>query len=137
MKIFLSLWIPLIAMFLFCAGLKINFDQSHYFFTEGMVSGPEIKVQFKRTQNSFTLTLYPVSLIDAVDKFHVENFIVDPPQLDVERATAGKIIRMTIIIIQMELYEVPIMHAFCLHGFSKIYLGRCCIITIIMSFIFE
>ena len=78
-------------MFLYCTGLKIHFDQPHYSFTEGMLSGPEIEVHFKRTQNPLTLTLHPVSLNDAFDKFHVGNFIVDPPQLELERATSGKI----------------------------------------------
>ena len=57
---------------------------------EGVVSVQEIKVQFKRTQHPFTLILHPVSLIEALDTFHVDNFIVDPPHLEVEKATSGK-----------------------------------------------
>ena len=56
-----------------------------------MASVPEIKVQFKRTQNPFNLTLYPVSYEEAIERFHVDNFIFDLPQIEDERATAGKV----------------------------------------------
>ena len=55
-----------------------------------MASVQDIKVQFRKTQSPFTLTLYPVSHLEAVEKFHVANFI-DPPQSHVEMATPGKI----------------------------------------------
>ena len=68
----------------------MNFDQLDYSFTEGVASVPEIKVQFKRTQNPFTLMLYPVSHREAVERFHVDNFIINSPQTEDERAAAGK-----------------------------------------------
>ena len=71
--------------------LEINFDQLDYSFTEGVASVPDIKVQFKRTQNPFTLMLYPVSHREAVKRFRVDSFIFDPPQTETEGATAGKI----------------------------------------------
>ena len=48
-------------------------------------------MQFKRTQNPFTLTLYPVSHTDAIQRFSVENFVGPPPADEVDRATSGKI----------------------------------------------
>ena len=57
--------------------------------TEGVTTAQPIKVQFQRTQNPFTLTLHPVSHREAIDDFHVDNFIIDPPQSDVEMATSG------------------------------------------------
>ena len=56
-----------------------------------MVPVQEIEVHFKRTQHPFTLILHPVSLMDALDTFHVDNFIIDPPHLEVEKATSGKV----------------------------------------------
>ena len=52
-------------------------------------------MQFKRTQNPFALTLHPVSYEEAVERFHVDNFIFDPPQTEDERALAGKICSIT------------------------------------------
>ena len=75
---------------LFYTGLKIQFDRPNYFFMEGVVPVQEIKVRIKKTQHPFTLILHAVSLMDALDTFHVDNFIDDPPHLEVEKATSGK-----------------------------------------------
>ena len=75
--------------FLFVTELEINFEYHRYSFTEGEAGALDIKVQFRRTQNPFTLILHPVSHREAVERFHVENFIYTP-QGEVERATAGK-----------------------------------------------
>ena len=82
-------------MLTFYTELEVNFDQLDYSFTEGVAAVPEIKVQFKRIQNPFNLTLYPVSYGEAVERFHVDNFIFDLPQTEDERATAGKICSIT------------------------------------------
>ena len=76
---------------LFCIELEINFDQPEYSFTEGEAVIQAIKVQFRRTQVPFTLTLYPVSYTEAVENFQVNNFIIEPPQRELEMATAGEI----------------------------------------------
>ena len=70
--------------------LQINFERLEYSFMEGEAQAQHIKVLFRRTQNPFTLILYPVTIKEAVESFHVENFIINPPQREVERATAGK-----------------------------------------------
>ena len=62
---------------------------------EGVALVPEIKVQFKRTQNPFALKLHPVSYREAIERFHVDDFIFDPPQTEDESATAGKICFIT------------------------------------------
>ena len=48
-------------------------------------------MQFRGTQNSFTVILYPVSIDEATTKFDVGNFsVADPPLFsDVYKATAG------------------------------------------------
>ena len=74
---------------LYATELGINFEQLDYSFTEGVASAQKIKVQFRRTQNPFNLTLYPVSHTD--ERFHVETFIGEPPHRDIERATSGEI----------------------------------------------
>ena len=76
-------------MLFFTAELEINFDLVEYSFTEGEASVLEIKVQFMRTQNPFNLALYPVSDAEAIDRFHVVNFIGESPHRDIERATSG------------------------------------------------
>ena len=48
-------------------------------------------MQFKRTQNPFNLILYPVSHMEAIQRFSVENFVGAPPEEEVDRATSGKI----------------------------------------------
>ena len=73
-----------------CTELEINFDLREYSFTEGAPEAQDIKVQFYRTQNEFTLILYPVSHIEAIQRFGVENFVGDPPADEVARATSGK-----------------------------------------------
>ena len=73
--------------------------------TEGVTTAQPIKVQFQRTQNPFTLTLHPVSHREAIDDFHVDNFIIDPPQRDVEMATSGNV--------QMNLYNLHLTFSAC------------------------
>ena len=65
---------------------------------EGVATAQKIKVQFMRTQNPFTLMLYPVSHREAVERFHVDNFIFDPPQTEAEMATAGKICKIFYVV---------------------------------------
>ena len=71
--------------------LEINFELLEYSFTEGETGAQDIKVQFRRTQNSFTLRLHPVSYTEAIENFHVGNFVGAPPEDDIDRATSGKI----------------------------------------------
>ena len=56
-----------------------------------MPGAQNIKVQHKRTQNPFTLILYPVSHTEAIINFSVDNFVGTPPEEEVARATSGKI----------------------------------------------
>ena len=56
-----------------------------------MAGAQNIKVQFRRTQNPFTLILYPVSHVEAIEDFSVDNFVGAPPYEEVNRATSGKI----------------------------------------------
>ena len=73
---------------IFATELEINFDQLDYSITEGGSSAQEIRVEFRRTQNPFTLILYPISHSEAV-YYHVDSFIGETPGDD-ERATSGK-----------------------------------------------
>ena len=78
-------------MLLICTELEIRFDLREYSFTEGEAGGHYIKVQFRRTQNPFTLILYPVSHTEAIEDFNVTNFVGAPPEKEVDKATSGKI----------------------------------------------
>ena len=75
-----------------CIELEINFDQLEYYFTEGEPGAQDIKVQFRRTQNRFTLTLYPASHTEAIQRFSVQNFVGALPEEVVDSATSGKTI---------------------------------------------
>ena len=75
---------------MFATELEINFEQLVYSFTEGELAAQDIKVQFKRTQNPFNLTLYPVSHTEAIQRFSVESFVGAPPAEEIDRATSGK-----------------------------------------------
>ena len=74
----------------YCAELNINFQESDYVVNEGDKQG-SIILQLREVQNSFTLTLYPVTITEArdPDSFNVTTYIgsvfADP------EATPGKV----------------------------------------------
>ena len=88
----------------------INFDLPEYSFVEGEPGAQDIRVQFRRTQNPFTLILYPVSHTEAMESYNIENFVGAPPEEEVDRATSGKI------------YIIFIQHVPCKMQFSDLYL---------------
>ena len=72
-----------------CTGLEINFQKSDYIVNEDD-SGGSIILQLREVQNSFTVTLYPVSITEARNarRFNVSAFVVSvPPEAE---ATPGK-----------------------------------------------
>ena len=72
--------------------LEINFDELDYSIEEGDSTANLITVQYRRTENDFTLRLTPVSITDSELMYDVVAF-VDPTDIDEEaRATAGDII---------------------------------------------
>lgn len=69
--------------------LQINFAEADYSLVEGSLLTNPIRIQFRNTQNPFTLILSPVSIREAEDIFKVEQFVDtsgDPGSL----ATSGK-----------------------------------------------
>ena len=73
-----------------CAELEINFQNSDYIVNEGDQEGLII-LRLREVQNSFNVTLHPVTITEARDsagRFNVSAFIASVP-LDAE-ATPGK-----------------------------------------------
>ena len=72
-----------------CTELEINFQESYYVFNEGDQQG-SIILRLREAQNSFNMTLYPVTITEARDPagFNVSAFIASVPT-DAE-ATRGK-----------------------------------------------
>lgn len=68
--------------------LEINFREADYSFTEGSPDRPRIELQFRQAQNPFTVTLYPVSITEALDPagFNTSAFISAE---DISEATPG------------------------------------------------
>ena len=70
-------------------GLDIYIEEDHYTVYEGQTQNPVIQLRFGRTQNSFTMTLFPVSITEAIDPtgFNVGAFIASDNDAE---ATPGK-----------------------------------------------
>ena len=47
--------------------LEINFEEADYSITEGDPWPPTIRLQFRKTQNPFTMTVFSVSITEAID----------------------------------------------------------------------
>ena len=76
-------------VFLLYIGLDIYIEEDHYTFLEGQTQNPMIRLQFGRTQNPFKMTLFPVSIREAIDPngFNMSAFITSQAFAD---ATPGK-----------------------------------------------
>ena len=72
-----------------CTELEINFQESEYIFSEDY-RGSSIILQLKEVQNSFTVTLHPVSITEArnASHFNVSAFVASVPAE--AKATPGK-----------------------------------------------
>ena len=70
-------------------GLDVYIEEDHYTFLEGQTQNPIIRLQFGRTQNPFKMTLFPVSIREAIDPngFNMSAFITSQAFAD---ATPGK-----------------------------------------------
>ena len=81
-----------IGVCLYCfTELQINFEELDYSIDEGDSTANLITMQYRRTENDFTLRLTPVSIADSESMYDVVAF-VDPADTDEEaRATAGDI----------------------------------------------
>ena len=79
-------------MYAYCfTELQINFEELDYSIDEGDSTANLITMQYRRTENDFTLRLTPVSIADSETMYDVVAF-VDPADIDEEaRATAGDI----------------------------------------------
>ena len=60
-------------------GLEINIEEADYSILEDAANNPVIRLQFRRTQSPFTLTITPASInnLDPFD-FNAGNFISIP-----------------------------------------------------------
>ena len=79
-------------MYAYCfTELQINFEELDYSIEEGESTADLITMQYRRTENDFTLRLTPVSIADSESMYDVVLF-VDPDDIDEEaRATAGDV----------------------------------------------
>ena len=79
-------------MFAYCfTELQINFEELDYSIDEGDSTANLITMQYRRTENDFTLRLTPVSIGDSESMYNVTEF-VDPTVIEEgARATAGDI----------------------------------------------
>lgn len=68
--------------------LEINFEEADYSIEEGVDLSQPIRMQFRTTQNDFTLILCPLSIEEA-EKQNVGDFIDFSSILDGSRATSG------------------------------------------------
>ena len=75
--------------------LEINFEEEDYSITEGDPWPPTIRLQFRRTQNPFTMTLFSVTITEAIDPagFNGSAFIQSD---DINEATPGRVVEATI-----------------------------------------
>ena len=55
-------------------GLELNIEEADYSVIEGETENTVIKLQFRRTQNPFTVTVYPVNITQANKRFNVGSF---------------------------------------------------------------
>ena len=80
---------------LFIVGLEINIEEADYYIIENDESNPGIELQFRRTQSSFTMTIFPVSIVDLNQRFSftAEDFI-DIPVIPEAIATAGELLSL-------------------------------------------
>ena len=74
--------------FCHCTGLEISFEQPQYSIREGETLSPVMRLQFRETQNPFTVTFYPVSITTAKTEFEVGDFIMSSV---IDEATAGEL----------------------------------------------
>ena len=58
-------------------GLDVYTEEDHYTIIEGQTQTPVVWLQYGRTQNPFNMTLFPVSIKQAIDPagFNVSAFI--------------------------------------------------------------
>ena len=81
--------------------LEIYFEETRYYVTEGDLRLPTLRLHFRRTQNPFTMTLFSVTITEAVDPagFNGSDFI---PHYDYYEATPGRALEAT-----LEYFLVP------------------------------
>ena len=80
---------------LFIVGLEINIEEADYSIPENAENNPVIRLQFRRTQSSFTMTILPVSIVDLNQNFsfNAEDFI-NIPVISEAIATAGEFLSL-------------------------------------------
>ena len=66
--------------------LEINIKEVDYTIEEGGSENPIIRGQFRRTQNDFTLNLYPVNIAVALNRYKLQAFL---PATFTDLATEG------------------------------------------------
>ena len=79
-------------MYAYCfTELQINFEELDYSIHEGDSTANLITLQYRRTENDFTLRLTPVSIADSESMYDVVAFVYPNDIEEETRATAGDI----------------------------------------------
>ena len=79
-------------MYAYCfTELQINFEHLDYSIDEGDSTANLITMQYRRTENDFTLRLTPVSIADSESMYDVVVFVYSADIDEEARATAGDI----------------------------------------------
>ena len=65
-------------------GLDIYIEEDHYTVYEGQTQNPTIQLRFGRTQSNFTITLFPVSIREAINTtgFNLSAFITSDRDIE-------------------------------------------------------
>ena len=59
----------------FSIELEINIEETDYFVREGEILSTEMRLQLRGTQSPFTVTLYPISISEAISQFNLQCWI--------------------------------------------------------------
>lgn len=102
-------------------GLEINFEESTYFITEADTSDPHIRLQFRRTQNPFTIFLFSVNIVDMNQAINIEDYVY--VYSEANSATAGECmlnIARKNVQFPRSVLETSLMHGSCCFSSSLI-----------------
>ena len=86
------------------AELEINFYELDYSVVEGQSLENQISMQYRRTENEFSLTLTPLSIADSVAQFDLESFVDSNDIDEEERASPGEMVEMVYMFTALSVY---------------------------------
>ena len=74
----------------YCTELDINIEEFYYTIREeNAASNPVIRLQFRRTQSPFTMTIFPVTVNEVINFTGAAEDFIHIPQIPEALATSG------------------------------------------------